>query len=251
MANPPLSCSCSASSIPFPSATENITIDGVPLNRVDRSTLRQRVIAVPQDPVFLPDGTSFKENLDPFNASTDSECRDVLETVDLWRFVEERGGLDKGMSADTLSQGQKQLFSLARAMLRRRIRSREARAHFVVSGKDKETNITLSTAQNGGLSTVQNGGDGSGSDDGGLLLLDEVSSSVDKDTDQEMHAIIKREFAEYTVVMVTHRLDIVMDFDKVFIMDKGSIIESGNPRELIEQAGSSFKELWEVGSHQT
>jgi ABC-type multidrug transport system fused ATPase/permease subunit len=152
-----------------------------------------------------------------------------------------QGGLDKGMSADTLSQGRKQLFSLARAILRRRIRNREACAHFVAFGKDNDKNISLSTVQNGG----------SGHDAGGLLLLDEVNSSVDKDTDRTMQAIIKREFAEYTIVMVSHRLDRVMDFDKVFIMDKGSIIESGNPHELIEQEGSSFKELWAVGRHQT
>jgi ATP-binding cassette subfamily C (CFTR/MRP) protein 1 len=62
--------------------------------------------------------------------------------------------------------------------------------------------------------------------------------------------ICQREFANYTIVMVSHRLDMVIDFDKVLIMDKGSIIESGNPRELIEREGSSFKELWAVGRHQ-
>jgi ATP-binding cassette subfamily C (CFTR/MRP) protein 1 len=161
--------------------------------------------------------------------------------VDLWRFVDEWGGLDKGMSTDTLLQGQKQLFSLARVILRRRIRNREARDHFGASGKDNKKNVSLST--------IQNGGSGSGHDAGELLLLDEVISSVDKDTDRAMQAVIKREFAEYTIVMVLHRLDMVMDFDKVFIMDKGSIIESGNPCKLIEQEGSSFKELWAVGRH--
>src|SRR5271154_574669 len=103
-----------------------MTLDGVPLHRVDRSALRQRVIAVPQDPVFLPDSTSIKANLDAFNVSTDDECQGVLKTVDLWKWAQERGGLAAPMSADMLSQGQKQLFSLGRAILRRRIRSREA-----------------------------------------------------------------------------------------------------------------------------
>jgi ATP-binding cassette subfamily C (CFTR/MRP) protein 1 len=185
---------------------------------------------------------SFKANLDPFDASTNGECRNVLEMVDLWQVVQEQGGLGKDMSADALSQDQKQLFSLARAILRQRIRSREARTHFAVSRKDNKTDIALST--------VQNGGSGSGSNAGGLLLLDEVSSSVDRDTDQAMQTIIKREFANYTIVMVSHRLDMAIDFDKVLIMDKGSIIKSGNPRKLIEREGSSFKELWAVGRHQ-
>ncbi|ROW00912.1 hypothetical protein VPNG_08274 [Cytospora leucostoma] len=152
---------------PIPSTAENIDIDGVPLSRIDRAILRQRIIAIPQESVFLPDGSSFKSNLDPSGVSLGTECQAVLETVGLWSFVTERGGLAAGMIPDTFSQGQKQLFSLARAILRRRVRSREV-------GTEKN---------------------------GGILLLDEVSSSVDIDTDRAMHECIKSEFQGYTIVM--------------------------------------------------
>ena len=59
----------------LPSYSENITIGGSPLYKIDRAALRQLIIAVPQEPVFLPDGTSFMSNLDPFNNSTKPECR--------------------------------------------------------------------------------------------------------------------------------------------------------------------------------
>ncbi|KAK3325989.1 P-loop containing nucleoside triphosphate hydrolase protein [Apodospora peruviana] len=201
---------------PLPSCAQNITIDDTPLHKIDRSILRQRIIAVPQDAVFLPDGTSFQANLDPFGSSNEAGCRSVLEAVGLWAFVEERGGLAAGMTADTLSQGQKQLFSLARAILRRRIRSSER-------GDDVEGS------------------------DGGVLLLDEVSSSVDKDTDKAMQEIIAHEFAGYTIVMVSHRLDMVMGFDRVMVMDKGEIVEMGQPKVLAETEGSRFRDLWMVG----
>ncbi|KAI5460736.1 multidrug resistance-associated protein [Mariannaea sp. PMI_226] len=207
---------------PVPESGSQIEIDGVPLHQVDRSLLRHRVIAVPQDAVFFPDGTSVKANLDPFDASTAEECREVLEAVGLWRSIEERGGLDGGTTADTYSQGQKQLFSLARAILRRRIRSREAL---------KDVNhVDAGTTQ--GVK--------------GLLLLDEVSASVDKDTEREMQAIIKREFADYTVVMVSHRLDIIMNSDTVFVIEAGSVVESGNPQELMGRQGSHLQKLWVV-----
>lgn len=160
-------------------------------------------------------------NLDPFNISTESDCRAVLETVGLWTSVDQRGGLKDGLSADTFSQGQKQLFSLARAILRRQIRARNYEADFGVAASEK-------------------GG-------GGILLLDEVSSSVDQDTDRAMQRVIKEEFESYTVVMVSHRLEMVMDFDTVLVMDKGSVIESGRPRTLVNRDGSWFKELWSVG----
>jgi ABC-type multidrug transport system fused ATPase/permease subunit len=200
-----------------------MTIDDIPLHKLDRQTLRERIIAVPQDAVFLPDGSSVMANLDPLNTSNEAECRAVLETVGLWKFIEGRGGLNEEFSADTLSQGQKQLFSLARAVLKRRIRLRDYEADF-------------------GVTTSVQGR-------GGILLLDEVSSSMDQDTDRAIQTVIKEEFESYTVIMVSHRLEIVMDFDTVVVMEKGSVVESGNPRTLVDTNGSRFKELWLAGNN--
>ncbi|PQE21899.1 ABC multidrug transporter protein [Rutstroemia sp. NJR-2017a BVV2] len=190
----------------------NAIIDDTPLHRISRSALRQRIIAVPQEGVFLPDGSTFQANLDPSNLSTAEECQAVLTAVDLWTFVQERGGLTAGMSASTFSAGQRQLLSLGRALLRRRIRAR-------------------------------NLGPGGGGSDGGILLLDEVSSSVDGETERVMQEVIRVEFGEYTVVAVSHRLDMVMDFDRVVVMDTGEIVEVGNPMLLAGETGSRFGDL--------
>lgn len=207
-------------------SADGITIDGIPLRRVKRSSLRERVIAVPQDSVFFPDGHSFKTNLDPYNLSTESDCKEVLGSVGLWQVVVDNGGLDSSLSTNMLSHGQRQLFGLARAILRRRIRSSAARSQTLVA--DEYPN-----------SLFEKGGD-----IGGLLLLDEVGSSVDKDTERTMHALINQEFAEYTTIMISHRLDAVMDFDRVLVMDRGLIVETGRPRELVQQESSMFKNLW-------
>jgi ABC-type multidrug transport system fused ATPase/permease subunit len=76
-----------------------------------------------------------------------------------------------------------------------------------------------------------------------MLLLDEVSSSVDAETERSMQEIIRNEFQEYTVVSVSHRLDMIMDFDRIFVMDAGKIVETGNPVELAEIAGTRFGDL--------
>ncbi|KAK0618964.1 ATPase-like protein [Immersiella caudata] len=205
---------------PVQSSVQGITIDETPMHKIDRGILRQRIIAVPQDAVFLPDGTSVQLNLDPFTASTEPECQAVLEAVGLWDFVAERGGLAAGMTADSFSQGQKQLFSLARAVLRRRVRARGWKAEF---------------------------GD-AGGEESGILLLDEVSSSVDQDTEKAMQAVVADEFRNYTIVMVSHRLDAVMGFDRVVVMDRGMMVESGRPRDLVELEGSKFRKLWLVNN---
>ncbi|PMD39274.1 P-loop containing nucleoside triphosphate hydrolase protein [Hyaloscypha variabilis F] len=207
---------------PLPTCAENITIDSLPLHKIDRTTLRERIIAIPQDAVFLPDGTSIMSNLDPFNVSTEVECTSVLNVVGLTSLLEERGGLDQGLSPDTLSQGQRQLFSLARAILRRRIRAREYGASFGEKGK--------------------------GRGQGGILLLDEITSGVDHETERMMMTVIETEFEGYTVVMVSHRLEMVMGFDRVLVMDRGSVVEDGAPGKLVEREGGRFRDLWLVGN---
>ncbi|KAF4983690.1 hypothetical protein FZEAL_957 [Fusarium zealandicum] len=203
---------------PLPSCARNVEIDGIPSHRIDRSTLRKRIIAIPQDAVFLPDGSSFKANIDPLDVATESECLSVFDAVRLSGFVDDRGGLNAGMGADDLSAGQKQLFSLGRAILRRRVRDQ-------LAGSEKS---------------------------GGLLLLDEVSSSVDKVTDRAMQELIREEFENYTIVMVSHRLEMVMDFfDRVVVLDRGTVVESGGPRELVDTPGSRFGELWAIEHGET
>lgn len=197
---------------PTPETADNVAIDGTPLSRVNRPALRQRIIAVPQEAVFLPNGSTFQANLDPSNASTPAECEAVLAAVGLWKFVSERGGLNAGMSAETLSAGQRQLLSIGRALLRRRIRTR---------------NLGLT----------------GGGSDRGILLLDEVSSNVDHETERVIQAIIKNEFKYHTVIAVSHRLDMIMDFDRVVVMDSGNIAEVGNPVLLAQEAGSRFGDL--------
>lgn len=209
---------------PLSSDAQNIHIGSTPLYKIDRQTLRERIIAVPQDAVFLPDGTSFQVNVDPFMASTEAECCAVLKRVGIWSFIADHGGLAAGLTSASMSVGQKQLFSLARAVLRARIRAREQ--------------------------VVGQGGQGAGSIPCGILLLDEVSSSVDQDTDRAIQNVIATEFVGYTIVMVSHRLKVVMDFDTVVVMDKGELVETGRPMELLGREGSWFRDLWLAGNNE-
>ncbi|CAN8098015.1 unnamed protein product [Discula destructiva] len=174
-----------------------ITIDGLPLRRIHRETLRQRVIAMPQDMVFLAAGETFRAALDPYARATDAECCAALEEVGLLEAVKEAGGLEGNVEKDTLSQGQKQLFSLAIAVLRTRAREKMGAR-------------------------------------GGVLLLDEVTSNVDRETEKIIMEVVARVFKEYSVVAVTHSLESVVDFDKVFVMAEGRVVKEGTPQALIK-----------------
>ncbi|KAH8899624.1 hypothetical protein GQ53DRAFT_873990 [Thozetella sp. PMI_491] len=196
-----------------------ITIDGLELGKIRPSVLRSRIITLPQAPFLLPEGKSVRDNMiindlnrhKTYNTSLlDEEAKHALSAVGLWSLVEEKGGLDSGLNPGNLSKGQRQLFCLARAILRSRLRL-------------QDHNTPRAVPQDDTSSTVP----------GGLLLLDEFTASVDYETDKLMQAIIRREFKNYTIICVTHRLQTVIDYDRLVVMDGGRIVDIGRPSELI------------------
>ena len=92
-----------------------IMVDGIDIAEVDTQSLRTRVTFVAQDPVLFPG--SIRHNLDPTGDYTDAECGDVLSRV----CSRHSWSLDTHIDAGgrNLSQGQRQLIGLTRAVLRR------------------------------------------------------------------------------------------------------------------------------------
>ena len=72
-----------------------------------------------------------------------------------------------------------------------------------------------------------------------------VFSSVDAHTDALMQRILRTAFADRTIIAIAHRLDTILDFDRVVVMDAGRIVEVGVPGRLLEMEGSLFRALVE------
>ena len=110
------------------------------------------------------------------------------------------GGLDAGLDfvcaeyGDNLSNGQRQLVCLARALLRR---SR-------------------------------------------ILVLDEATAAVDLETDALVQKTIRAAFADATILTIAHRLNTVVDYDRVMVLDKGEIVEFDSPQNLLADPESHF-----------
>jgi ABC-type multidrug transport system fused ATPase/permease subunit len=79
---------------------------------------------------------------------------------------------------------------------------------------------------------------------GSIVLLDEATSNVDHQTEEEIRRVIKEEMSDKTVVEVAHRLDIIRECDVVVVMAEGRLQEVGAPEDLLAR-DSAFKALWE------
>ncbi|KAM0548793.1 hypothetical protein ACHAPJ_009790 [Fusarium lateritium] len=94
-----------------------ILVDDVDISTLPREEVRTRLVAVPQD-AFLIDGSSVRLNADPAEGLVDAAIEEAMRAVELWDIIAEKGGLDAPIEELHLSHGQKQLFCIARAILR-------------------------------------------------------------------------------------------------------------------------------------
>ena len=67
-----------------------------------------------------------------------------------------------------------------------------------------------------------------------VLILDEATAAVDLETDDLIQATIRKEFAGSSVLTIAHRLNTIMDYDRIMVLDKGELREFDKPNELLK-----------------
>lgn len=76
-----------------------------------------------------------------------------------------------------------------------------------------------------------------------ILILDEATSNLDTITEQAISKTINEYAKDMTTIIIAHRLSTIRHCDKIFVMDKGMVMESGTHDELLKQKGM-YAELW-------
>ncbi|XWS55359.1 hypothetical protein CRYUN_Cryun10bG0167800 [Craigia yunnanensis] len=175
-----------------------ILIDGCDIAKFGLMDLRKVLGIIPQSPVLFSGTVRF--NLDPFSEHNDADLWEALERAHLKDVIRRNSlGLDAEVSeaGENFSVGQRQLLSLARALLRR----------------------------------------------SKILVLDEATAAVDVRTDAIIQKTIREEFKSCTMLIIAHRLNTIIDCDRILLLDSGRVLEYDTPEELLSNEESAFSKM--------
>ncbi|CAI9089677.1 OLC1v1024296C2 [Oldenlandia corymbosa var. corymbosa] len=175
-----------------------ILVDDCDVGKFGLKDLRKVLGIIPQSPVLFSGTVRF--NLDPFNEHNDADLWEALERAHLKDVVRRNSlGLEAEVSeaGENFSVGQRQLLSLARALLRR----------------------------------------------SKILVLDEATAAVDVRTDALIQKTIREEFKSCTMLIIAHRLNTIIDCDRIILLDSGRVLECDTPEKLLQNEESAFSKM--------
>ena len=82
-----------------------------------------------------------------------------------------------------------------------------------------------------------------------ILVLDEATSAVDNDTEAAIQRSLQRIAHSCTMLIIAHRLSTIVNADRIFVLDKGRIVDAGTHAELVKRDGI-YAALWAVQTGQ-
>ncbi|KAI1106117.1 ATP-binding cassette transporter protein YOR1-like protein [Jackrogersella minutella] len=176
----------------------HIYIDGLDISTIGLHDLRSRLAIIPQDPTLFR-GT-VRSNLDPFSEHSD---------LDLWTALRKAGLIPADASIDDKDP---------------------TRIHLDSVVEEDGLNFSLGQRQLMALARALVRGSQ-------IIVCDEATSSVDMETDDKIQKTMAVGFRGKTLLCIAHRLRTIIGYDRICVMDAGTIAELDSPYNLWKQGG--------------
>ncbi|KAI4523406.1 P-loop containing nucleoside triphosphate hydrolase protein, partial [Schizophyllum commune] len=188
--------------------------DGVSTASLNLEALRNSITIIPQVPDMI--SGSLRENLDPFDEHNDAALNDALRAAGLFALQENEESGEARDSSTKIDLDTK-----------------------IASGG---SNLSVGQRQIIALARALMRGSK-------LLILDEATSATDYRTDSIIQGSLRRQLGkDVTLMIIAHRLQTVMDADKIMVLDAGKLVEFDRPEVLLSQSDSAFRALVEGSS---
>lgn len=215
----------------------DINIDGIKTDTIGLYDLRHKLSIIPQDSQVF-EGT-IRSNLDPNDEYSDEQIWHALQLSHLKEHVEK-------MYAERDVEEEESNNNAATTDSPRDV-AHEAEKDRVETPLDVKiteggTNLSIGQRQLMCLGRVLLKLNYSN-----ILVLDEATAAVDVETDQILQQTIRTEFKDKTIITIAHRLNTILDSDRILVLEKGQVAEFDKPLELLKNKDSLFYSLCKQG----
>lgn len=203
----------------------HIEIDGIDTSKLGLFDLRHHLSIIPQDSQTIV-GTA-RENLDPFENYTDEQLWKALELSHLKDHIEQMK-----------TEYSKEEYENAKANGIELVEGTRLQAKINSGGSNLSAGQKQLLCIARALLVPSK-----------VLLLDEATASVDVQTDKLIQETIRKEFKDRTILTIAHRLETILDSDRVLVLDKGEVKEYDTPEKLLADSTTIFYSLCKQAGH--
>lgn len=194
----------------FDPSKGNITIDGIDIKKMNKSDLRKLFGVVPQEAVLFNNTIEYNIGYGSSVKYKPSNIAKAASLANISNFIEslpDKYKTNVGERGIKLSGGQKQRLAIARMIMK--------------------------FSAFGAMSNP-------------IVIFDEATSHLDSESER----LIQDAFWKYakgkTTIIIAHRLSTIARADRIVVMDKGQIVETGTHIELLNKNGGIYKKLWNI-----
>ncbi|KAJ3923547.1 ABC protein [Lentinula edodes] len=192
-----------------------ITIDGIDISQIGLRSLRTKISMIPQE------ASTIRSNLDPFSQYDDPQLWDALHRS----YLVEDPQSDSSTDNITVTLDEK---SSVQAIT----------LDTVVEPEGANLSVGQRALLGIARALVKNSK---------VVILDEATASVDPVTETKIQRSLHSQFKNCTMLCIAHRLQTIISYDRILVMDQGTVAEFDTPLSLFQKTDGIFRSLCEKG----